>query len=325
MTGSEPDAPADSGTDPRQPVLVIGGTGHVGAALCCFLLRRGHQVTAASRTGQPVFESPAINRIRLDVTDTADNGPLPPLTTAVICPWVEKSSKIDSHWMEHLLQRIATAGYRSVIYFSTMWVYGARPQGLLTESTPVSPASPYGISHLQNETLLRECAEDFDLDVAILRMANLVGADPFFRFRSKVAFAHELVTMAIEDGLIVLRSPPSTPRDLIPRMLLHHDLEPLLDRVAVEGRVDILNLGSGSTTTMLDLARQIADLAKRYAGEPVRVEYPEESVVQPMFHLDTARIRSLAGPCASSLSNELEFVLEDVVRLHSPVDQPSEP
>ena len=199
MTGSEPDAPADSGTDPRQPVLVIGGTGHVGAALCCFLLRRGHQVTAASRTDQPVFESPAINRIRLDVTDTADNGPLPPLTTAVICPWVEKSPKIDSHWMEHLLQRIATAGYRSVIYFSTMWVYGARPQGLLTESTPVSPASPYGISHLQNETLLRECAEDFDLDVAILRVANLVGADPFFRFRSKVAFAHELVTMAIED------------------------------------------------------------------------------------------------------------------------------
>ena len=325
MTGSEPDAPADSRTDPRQPVLVIGGTGHVGAALCCFLLRRGHQVTAASRTGQPVFESPAINRIRLDVTDTADNGPLPLLTTAVICPWVEKSSKTDSHWMEHLLQRIATAGYRSVIYFSTMWVYGARPQGLLTESTPVSPASPYGISHLQNETLLRECAEDFDLDVAILRMANLVGADPFFRFRSKVAFAHELVTMAIEDGLIVLRSPPSTPRDLIPRTLLHHDLEPLLDRVAVEGRVDILNLGSGSTTTMLDLARQIADLAKRYAGEPVRVEYPEESVVQPMFHLDTARIRSLAGPCANDLSSELELVLRDVVRLHPPVNQTSEP
>ena len=324
MTGSGTEAPADDEADPRQPVLIIGGTGHVGAALCYFLLGRGHRVTAATRTDQPVFESAAINRIRLDVTDTTDNGPLPPLAAAVICPWIEESPKPDSQWIGHLLQRIAAAGYRSVIYFSTMWVYGARPQGLLTESTPVSPAGPYGISHLRNETLLRECAEHFDLDISILRMANLVGADPFFRFRSKVAFVHELVTMAIKDRSIVLRSPPSTPRDLMPRTLLHHDLEPLLDRDTVEGRVDILNLGSGSTTTMLELARQIADLAKRYAGGPVRVEYPEESVVQPMFQLDTARIRSLAGPSPSDLSHELTLVLEDVVRRHPTVDQKSE-
>ena len=105
---SEPEASPTSHDEPdqRPPILVIGGTGHVGAALCNFLLDRGHPVTAATRSDHPVFLSPAIGRIRLDVTDLTDTAPLPPSATAVICPWVDGSGGAGSHWIGHLLKRL---------------------------------------------------------------------------------------------------------------------------------------------------------------------------------------------------------------------------
>gem|GEM_PF-762045 len=307
------------------PILVIGGTGHVGAALCNFLVDRGHPVTASSRSAHPAFESSAISRIRMDVTDLTDSAPLAPSATAIICPWVDDSTKGKHSWIGYLLKRLAGTGTTSVVYFSTMWVYGATAEGLLTESTPTDPTGAYAAAHLHNESVLTDCAQGLGLGVSILRMANLVGPDPFYRTRSKVSFAHELVEMAVTDRAIVLRSPPSTPRNLLTRTLLHHDLSVLLDRRAKVGRVDVFNLGSGSTITMVGLARQVADLAERYHGRPVKVEHPEESVAQPAFQLDTTRIRTLAGPGTDDLAAELQLVLEDIVQSHQPVSRTREP
>jgi len=310
--------------DQLPPILVIGGTGHIGAALCNFLLDRGHPVTAATRSTHPVFEPPAISRIRVDVTDLTDSAPLAPSATAIICPWVDDSTKGKHSWIGYLLRRLANSGTSSVVYFSTMWVYGTPAEGLLTESTPTAPTNPYATAHLRNESVLMNCAQELGLDVSVLRMANLVGPDPFYQSRSKVSFAHELVEMAIRNKVILLRSPPSTPRNLLTRTLLHHDLTVLLDRTVVDGRVETFNMGGGSTTTMANLARQVAEIAERYDGVPVRVEHPGELIAQPTFHLDTTRIRTLAGSGVDNLTAELELMMEDIVHSHIPVDRTRE-
>ena len=310
--------------DQLPPILVIGGTGHVGAALCNFLLDRGHPVTAATRSTHPVFESPAIGRTLIDVTDLTDSTPLAPSATTLICPWVDDSKGGEPSWIDYLLKRLANSETSSVIYFSTMWVYGTPAEGLLTESTPTAPTNPYATAHLQNESVLTNCAQKLGLDISVLRMANLVGPDPFYQSRSKVSFAHELVEMAVEDKVILLRSPPSTPRNFLTRTLLHHDLAMLLDRTAVEGRVETFNVGGGSTTTMAGFGRQVAEIAERYDGIPVRVEHPGELITQPTFHLDTTKIRTLAGSGVDNLTAELELMMEDIVHSHIPVDRTRE-
>ena len=321
MSGPDDALTSDDETDKLPPILVVGGTGHVGASLCNFLLERGHSVTAANRSTRPVCRSPAIRRTQLDVTDQADTSSLVQSETAVICPWVVDSYEAEPPWIGNLVERLADAGTNSVVYFSTMWVYGASAEGLLTESTPTAPDSPYPTAHLRNESVLADCAQDLELDVSILRMANLVGPDPFYRSRSKISFAHELVEMAVRDKVILLRSPPSTPRNILTRTLLHHDLAVLLDRTAVEGRVEIFNMGGGTTTTMAGLARQVAEMVERYDGVPVRVEHPNEMIAQPTFHLDTTRIRTLAGTGIDSLAAEMELVMADIVHSHIPVDR----
>jgi len=325
MNGSSTAPTLSEMPDRMPPILVIGGTGHIGAALCNFLLDRGHPVTAATRSTHPVFEPPAISRIRVDVTDLTDSAPLAPSATAIICPWVDDSTKGKHSWIGYLLRRLANSGTSSVVYFSTMWVYGTPAEGLLTESTPTAPTNPYATAHLRNESVLMNCAQELGLDVSVLRMANLVGPDPFYQSRSKVSFAHELVEMAIRNKVILLRSPPSTPRNLLTRTLLHHDLTVLLDRTVVDGRVETFNMGGGSTTTMANLARQVAEIAERYDGVPVRVEHPGELIAQPTFHLDTTRIRTLAGSGVDNLTAELELVMEDIVHSHIPADRTREP
>jgi len=325
MNGSSTAPTLSEMPDRMPPILVIGGTGHIGAALCNFLLDRGHPVTAATRSTHPVFQPPAISRIRVDVTDLTDSAPLAPSATAIICPWVDDSTKGKHSWIGYLLRRLANSGTSSVVYFSTMWVYGTPAEGLLTESTPTAPTNPYATAHLRNESVLMNCAQELGLDVSVLRMANLVGPDPFYQSRSKVSFAHELVEMAIRNKVILLRSPPSTPRNLLTRTLLHHDLTVLLDRTVVDGRVETFNMGGGSTTTMANLARQVAEIAERYDGVPVRVEHPGELIAQPTFHLDTTRIRTLAGSGVDNLTAELELVMEDIVHSHIPADRTREP
>lgn len=302
------------GMDRRPRVVVVGGTGHIGAALSVFLSGRGHSVTAISRSANLAFASPEISHQSLDVCSPIATGCLPPSDIAIICPWINALEAAKSpSWIEHLLQRLVEAGTRSVLYLSTVWVYGDNPEGLLTESTVGAPSSPYGAAHLENESTLLRCAGDLHLDVSILRMANLVGADLFFRARTKIAFGHELMGMALDDQSIILKSPPSTPRNFLTRSLFHHDLLPLLDRCASEGRVEIFNLGGGSTSTVIEFARRVATLVGRRSGTPVRVEYQSEPTPQVPFHLDSTRIRSLAGPGIDDLDLELSLVWEDVV------------
>ena len=305
--------------DSRSSVLVVGGTGHVGASLCQFLSDRGHPVTAASRSQRLIFDDSKIAHLRMDVLAPTEVGQLSAFPIAIICPWVDQSGDETSRqWIDRLVRRLVERGTRSLIYISSMWVYGTDPADLLTESTLVAPNNAYSSAHAANEAAIAASANELGIDLAIIRMANLVGPDPFLRFRTKISFAHELMEMALFGRSIVLRSPPSTARNLLPGSLFHHDIAKLLDRPLAEGRVDIFNLGSSSTSTIIGLAEEIALMAERWHGGLVAIEHPEESKPQLQFHLDTTKIRQIAGPHVDDLSGELSRILRQVVSVRDP-------
>ena len=313
-----------SGSTDRHDVIVIGGTGHVGAGLCNHLADLGHRITATSRTGSSCFDRPGIEQARHEVLDLQS----PPIRAAgrlaILCPWVPTvNCEPPPDWITPLLGQLASTGTTTVVYFSTIWVYGVQPMGLLTEESPTGTTNPYASAHLGNESTLTQLADRHGLDISILRMSNLIGGDPFFRHRSKIAFAHELTAMAVHDHRIVLRSPPDTRRNLLPRALLHHDLAAVLERPFEAGRVSTFNVGGPIMTTMLEFANLIAIVVEQRYGHPVRVEHPPESGGTRTFDLDTNRIRSLAGPGPDDLTTELSMVLTDVTDRQDPTGRPS--
>ena len=303
----------------RHRILVVGGTGHVGAALAVHLSGRGHHVIATGRRLPPPLGDPRIQTVALDLARPELDDQVGPCDTAILCPWVLEG-EASSDWVTTMTTRLKQLGVDSVLYFSSMWVYGEPLRGTLTERNTPRPTNFYGTTHLANELALTDSGAKLDLDICILRMSNLIGSDPLHRHRSKVSFAHEMAAMAISDQRIVLRSSPSTPRDLLARSRFHHDVDALVERSSNPGRVEIMNAGGDRTTTVGAFAHRIAEVATEYHGLPVSIEHPEDPSDQMTFVLDSQKLRSIAGPCLNDLDREISMVFDDV-RSTAP-DQP---
>jgi nucleoside-diphosphate-sugar epimerase len=64
---------------------------------------------------------------------------------------------------------------RRVVLFSSECAYGHTPPGLVPESTPLHPRTPYGVTKAAAEMLGRSYNECFDMDVIALRVAEIYG------------------------------------------------------------------------------------------------------------------------------------------------------
>lgn len=302
--------PIDS--TPKSSILIVGGTGHVGASLTLHLADQGHQVTASAREPSPGLGNPKISEIPLDLRRPSEGLPAVPFETAVICPWV-LDDQASSNWLDLLIADLVTRGLRSVLYFSSIWVYGEPLVGKIDEQTTPTPTNAYGKKHLDNEVLLAQAAVEHELDVKVLRMSNLIGANPLHGHREKVSFSHEMATMALHDRRIVLRSPATTRRDLVARARLHHQIDALLKQTYKPGNVETFNLGGGQTTTVGDFARSIAAAATRYHGDAVDIEHPDSPEDPLNFHLDSSKIEAIAGLWHNDLNHEVSQIIEDVL------------
>jgi nucleoside-diphosphate-sugar epimerase len=110
-------------------VLVLGGTGHIGARLCTLLQSSGWAtpVPASSRGGSGV--------LRLDTRDPeALANALTGVDAVVNC--VAGSAAAIAQGAKALASAVAGSGCRRVVHFSTMSVYGAQ-NGVIDEQTPL--------------------------------------------------------------------------------------------------------------------------------------------------------------------------------------------
>lgn len=67
-------------------------------------------------------------------------------------------------------------GVRKLVFSSSCTVYGQPDSIPVTESAPTGAESPYGWTKYMSEQILRDAAEAEDLDIALLRYFNPVGA-----------------------------------------------------------------------------------------------------------------------------------------------------
>jgi nucleoside-diphosphate-sugar epimerase len=75
--------------------------------------------------------------------------------------------------VDHLAQAAVMAGNIPIVHISTSSVYGALVE--LDEDGPLSPVSPYGVSKLAAENLLRAHYKNFGLPHTILRYFSVYG------------------------------------------------------------------------------------------------------------------------------------------------------
>lgn len=175
--------------------VVTGAAGFIGSHLVDRLLADGHAVLGVDcftdYYGRAVKERnlaaarahPAFRFVEADLR-TADLAPLLAGADAVFhlaamgglrrsWTWFEEYLTCNVLATQRLLEAMRAAGRPHLVHASTSSVYGVDSSG--DESRPTQPGSPYGVTKLAAEHLVRAYGESFGLPYTILRYFSIYG------------------------------------------------------------------------------------------------------------------------------------------------------
>jgi nucleoside-diphosphate-sugar epimerase len=167
-------------------VFVLGGTGSIGSAVACELIRRGHDVWGLARS-----DASAAKLRELDATPVAGDiaapeqwvGRLPPLDAVIhaACDFSTEMGAIDHHLLDLLLPALTAQPKRPrFIYTGGCWLFGATGGEVTTEETPFRPLPAFGWMVPQLRRILE--AREVDGIVVHPAMVYTPGGGVFLRF-----------------------------------------------------------------------------------------------------------------------------------------------
>jgi UDP-glucose 4-epimerase len=204
----------------------------------------------------------------------------------------------------NVLDAVRRSGAGPVVLFpSSAAVYGNLPALPAREESPAQPISPYGFHKVACELLAREYADCFRVRVTVCRLFSLFGA------AQRRLLVWELYRQcAGTDEIVWLAGTGAETRDY-----LHiDDVAAALPALAAaqtqttdEGRCLVVNVASGTETSVLDLARQVRDLVA--PAKEIRCRGTERPGDPRAWRADISALRALApgwqpAPLAQALA-----------------------
>lgn len=248
--------------------LVTGGAGFIGSKVSSFLIKQGHQViilddlSTGSKRNIPVsadFINQPLEYAEPDIFSDIDivfhlasiSGEAVSLYSPSACFYRNVAAA------HNLILNSLRFGVQRIVFTSSMAVYGNRPTPPFSEDDPCDPTDPYGLSKVTIEKLLQIYGEQSAIDWTILRLHNVYGpnmnlTDPY---RGVVSiFLNRLLrgksSIIYGDG------------NQLRAFTYIEDIIPYVIEAGFskECSKQIVNLGSGETTRLLDLAKTLCEL-----------------------------------------------------------------
>lgn len=316
-------------------VLVTGGAGYIGSHLVWELIDAGERVVVLDRLSTG-FDWAVAPEATLVVGDVADQ----PLVSGLIAEHgvdsivhfagsvvVPDSVSDPLGYYENntcksraLIETAIRSGVRHFIFSSTAAVYGAAGLEPVREDARLAPESPYGLSKLMTEWMLRDAAAAHDFAYTALRYFNVAGADPRGRTGQSTKGATHLIKVACEtalgkrDGMAVFGTDYDTPDGTCMRDYIHvsdlaaaHRLA--LARLRAGGSSLVANCGYGHGYSVLE----VIDSVRRMSGRDFAVEMgPRRPGDAVSVVADASRARQEFG--WTPQHDDLDAIVADALR-----------
>jgi dTDP-glucose 4,6-dehydratase len=267
-----------------ETILVTGGAGFIGSAVCRHLIRQGYRVANVDKLTycgnleslRDVAENPAYSFHQADICDDARmlaimrseqidrimhlaaeshvdrsiDGPAVFLETNITGTFRMLNAAL-AYWRE--LEGDKKANFR-FHHISTDEVFGDLPfdSGVFTEETPYAPSSPYSASKAASDHLVRAWHETYGLPVVLSNCSNNYG--PYH-------FPEKLIPLVILNALEGQPLPVYGQGTNVRDWLYVDDHARALELVMTKGKVgESYNVGGRAERTNLSVVEIICDV-----------------------------------------------------------------
>lgn len=310
--------------------LITGGAGYIGSHMAHCLVRAGEKVVVLDNlTTGFGWALPAEAQLVVgDVADAALVGRLLAdhdieavihFAGSVIVPESVsdplKYYRNNTSASRSLIEACVTAGVDKFIFSSTAAVYGDPLSVPVPEDAPLVPLSPYGMSKLMTELMLKDVSAAHDFRYTALRYFNVAGADPEGATGQSTPQATHLIKVACETAL-----------GQRPQMSLFGSDYDTVDGTAVRDyihvsdlveahRLALLRLREGGASAVMNCGygegysvRQVIETVKAVSGIDFKVEEaPRRAGDSPKVVADSVRARQELG--WQPKYNDLELIV----------------
>ena len=277
----------------KKSILVTGGAGYIGSHVVRQLGEAGERIVVLDNLSTGFKD--AVLHGELVIGDTGDHE----LVTRLLC---EHNVGAVMHFAAHtivpesvadplkyygnntcgsrnLLACCAAANIKHVIFSSTAAVYGIPTVKIAREDTPTAPTTPYGMSKLMTEWMLRDLSRATKLRHVALRYFNVARSDPEGRIGQSTRDATLLIKVACEaaigkrDHVSIFGTDYPTPDGTGIRDYIHvEDLASAhlraLEYLRAGGASTTLNCGYGHGYSV----REVLDAVQRVNGKPLNIK-----------------------------------------------------
>jgi UDP-glucose 4-epimerase len=183
-----------------------------------------------------------------------------------------------------MMEAMRDVGVRRVVFISSGAVYGEQYSQPVPESATPNPGSPYAVSKLSAEYYVRTIGALWGIETVILRVFNAYGpGQPLPAAHAPVVA--RFLRQAAGGGSLVVHNGGNQTRDYV----YIDDAVECMAASATAPNVDrkIINVGSGTETSVLSLADQIIRLVRQ--GEVLKTPYEEGGVSHLCADISLAR------------------------------------
>jgi len=247
--------------------LVTGGAGFLGSALVHRLVSLGHSVRVLDdlSAGDPARLPPQASFMRGDVNDLPrlwtllhDVECVYHLAARVSVPesvrYPREYNAVNVGGTVSLLEAVRDVGVRRLVLASSGAIYGDQPIQPLREDLTPLPLSPYAVSKLAAEQYVGLIGRLAGLETVCLRIFNAYGPGQQLPVAHPPVIPHFL-HQVLGQGSLVIHGTGAQTRDFV----YVDDVVDALVAAATAPDVSqrVINVGSGTETSVNDLVRQI--------------------------------------------------------------------
>lgn len=250
--------------------LITGAAGFLGSSLANHLVRQGHQVRGIDdlSTGNPDFLLPEVLFTRGDVNDRPklwtllqDVDCVYHLAARVSVPesvlYPREYNAVNVGGTVSLMEAMRDVGVRRVVFISSGAVYGEQAIQPVREAVRPKPESPYAVSKLAAEYYVSTIGELWDIETVCLRVFNAYGPNQNLPPSHPPVIPYFL-QQAIRGGTLVIHNDGTQTRDYV---YVEDTVNAMASAATAKGvsRM-VINIGSGTETSVRDLANLITEI-----------------------------------------------------------------